>query len=81
MKERIAEAIKKAYPVKENKPRSVYFQVRVTPEEKEEILAYFGTSTNIRQFLLDAIDLLRDVKKKLDETGTLFDEEHSTEHQ
>lgn len=82
MEERILKALEEAKPTEEQlKGRRKILHIRVSEEEYQRIFEYFGSTTYLREFILEAMEVLRLMKKSIDEKGTLLDEEHSTEHQ
>lgn len=58
------EIISKMKSTKRDKSKTIMYSIRLTPEQKEQILYWFGNSTNLRDFILDSIEVLKEYKKQ-----------------
>ena len=47
-----------------DKSSSITYSIRMTPENKEAIEYWFGNSTNLRGFILDAIEVFKEMQKQ-----------------
>jgi len=54
------EIISKMKSTKRDKSKTIMYSIRLTPEQKEQILYWFGNSTNLRDFILDSIEVLKE---------------------
>lgn len=58
------EVISRMKRTKEDKSSSITYSIRMTPENKEAIEYWFGNSTNLRGFILDAIEVFKEMQKQ-----------------
>lgn len=58
------EVISRMKRTKEDKSSSITYSIRMTRENKEAIEYWFGSSTNLRGFILDSIEVFKELKKQ-----------------
>ena len=58
------EVISKMKSTKRDALYSTMYAFRVTPEMKDEINYWFGNSTNLRDFILDSIEVFKEMQKQ-----------------
>lgn len=69
MDKELIEKLSHRKPKPKDETYNKFLNVRVKQAEKEKILHYFGSSGNVREFLLDSVDILKEYEKSHKEQG------------